>query len=237
LRFYSALAAWWPLVSPPEDYAEEAADLLPSIMAAADAPPATLLELGSGGGSLAWHLKAHLRATLTDRSPEMLAVSRQTNPECEHLLGDMRTLDLGRTFDVVLVHDAVMYMTDEAALCAALATAARHCRHGGGLVVVPDCVEETFAADSDVGGHDGTDGRGVRFVDWSWDPVPGDGQFVTAYAFLLRQVDGTVVADHELHVQGLFPRASWLAWLDEAGFDATSRRDPWHREVFVGRRR
>jgi ubiquinone/menaquinone biosynthesis C-methylase UbiE len=38
-----------------------------------------LLELGSGGGSLAYHLKPHFQLTLTDISPAMLAVnSRQT---------------------------------------------------------------------------------------------------------------------------------------------------------------
>ena len=35
--------------------------------------------------------------TLVDLSEEMLAVSRELNPECEHLQGDMRTLRLGRT--------------------------------------------------------------------------------------------------------------------------------------------
>ena len=42
----------------------------------------------------------------------MLELSRTLNPDCEHLEGDMRTLRLGRTFDAVLIHDAVMYMTD-----------------------------------------------------------------------------------------------------------------------------
>ena len=33
---YSDLAVWWPLLSPPADYAEEAADLMPSLQAAPD---------------------------------------------------------------------------------------------------------------------------------------------------------------------------------------------------------
>jgi hypothetical protein len=37
----------------------------------------------------------------------MLGLSRALNPECEHLAGDTRTLPLGRTFDAVLVHDAI----------------------------------------------------------------------------------------------------------------------------------
>ena len=74
----------------------------------------------------------------------MLELSRGLNPGCEHLLGDMRTLRLGRTFDAVLIHDAVMYMTSEADLRAALETAFVHLRPGGAAVVAPDCVRETF---------------------------------------------------------------------------------------------
>ena len=109
---YEDLAAWWPLLSPPSEYREEAADLLSRLGIADGSPSATLLELGSGGGSLAFHLKRHFSLTLTDRSPAMLAVSREVNPECEHLVGDMRSLRLGREFDFVLIHDAIMYATD-----------------------------------------------------------------------------------------------------------------------------
>jgi len=35
----------------------------------------------------------------------MLELSRTINPELEHLVGDMRTIRLGRTFDAVLIHD------------------------------------------------------------------------------------------------------------------------------------
>lgn len=235
--FYGELASWWPLVSPPSDYVEEAADLLPMLRTAGDRPPRTLLELGCGGGSLAHHLVPHAELTLTDLSPQMVAVSRACNPTCAHAVGDMRTIDLGCTFDAVLLHDAVMYMADEASLRAALGTAARHCRPGGGLVALPDFVEETFERGEDCGGHDAPDGRGVRFVEWVWDPVPGDGQCTAAYGFLLREADGSVRSAHDVQVEGLFPRASWLAWLHEAGFDATVRRDPWDRDVFICRRR
>jgi SAM-dependent methyltransferase len=237
LRLYSDLAHWWPVFSPPSHYVEEAADLLPTLLAAPDAPPRTMLELGCGGGSLAFHFKDRLQLTLTDRSPQMIDVSRAVNPECEHLVGDMRTLDLGRTFDLVFIHDAIMYLTDEASLRAAFATAARHCRPGGAVVVVPDCVTETFEPETTSGGEDGADGRALRYLLWTWDPDPRDNTFEEAFAFLLRTPDGVVSVDSDLHRYGVFPRASWLEWLKVAGIGATSRMDPWKRDVFVGRKR
>jgi SAM-dependent methyltransferase len=121
-RLYGDLANWWPLMSPPSHYVEEAADLLPLLLDDAESPAGTLLELGAGGGSLASHLKAHFRLTLTDRSPHMLAVSQIVNPECEHIVGDMMSLDLGREFDRVLIHDAIMYAVEPDHVRAALRT-------------------------------------------------------------------------------------------------------------------
>jgi len=48
-RFYGDLARWWPLISPPEDYAEEAA-FAASVIRTASIPVRDVLELGSGGG-------------------------------------------------------------------------------------------------------------------------------------------------------------------------------------------
>jgi ubiquinone/menaquinone biosynthesis C-methylase UbiE len=236
-RLYSDLASWYPLVSPPSHYGEEAADLLPTILAAASPAPATLLELGCGSGSLAFHLKRHLTLTLTDLSEEMLALSRAVNPECEHLQGDMTTLDLGRTFDVVLIHDAIMYMTTPGMLKAAMATAVRHCREGGGVLFMPDCVTETFEPKTEQGGEDAPDGRALRYLQWDWDPDPTDHTIDVAYAFMLRERDGSMRVELDRHREGLFRRASWLQWMSEAGLrDARSRIDPWERDVFSGRR-
>jgi len=152
--FYDNLAEWWPLFSPPEHYDEEAADLLARLAPLPEPGATTLLFLGSGGGSLASHLKSQFTLTLTDLSPSMLAVSRAVNPECEHLVGDMLTLRLDRRFDVVLVHDAIMYATTPADVRATLATAAEHCRADGTIVVLPDYVRETFTPGTDHGGED-----------------------------------------------------------------------------------
>jgi ubiquinone/menaquinone biosynthesis C-methylase UbiE len=95
-RLYSDLTAWFHLLTPPADYAEEAAFYLRTLESACAHPPRTLLELGSGGGNNVSHLKTAFRLTLVDLSPQMLELSQTINPECEHIAGDMRSVRLGR---------------------------------------------------------------------------------------------------------------------------------------------
>lgn len=239
-RLYRELAAWWPLLSPPEEYLETATFYRELLEAACETKPQTLLELGSGGGNHASHLKHELALTLVDLSEDMLAVSRALNPECEHAQGDMRSVRLGRAFDCVLIHDAIDYMASEADLRAAFDTAFVHCKPGGALLVAPDHVRESFQPGTDHGGSDAPDGRGLRYLEWTWDPDSTDSVALTEYAYLLRERDGSVSVEHDRHVFGLFPRATWLRLLTEAGFTPSvveypSEESTGH-EVFVGRR-
>lgn len=235
-RMYDDLAVWWPLLSPPEEYASEATFFLPLIVSEMGDRPLTMLELGSGGGHMASHMKpGFVELTLVDISPSMLSVSRRLNPECQHVAGDMRTVRLGRTFDVVFVHDAVDYMTTEPDLRAAIETAFAHCASGGLALFVPDHVRETYEPYTDHGGSDGGE-RSMRYMDWSYDPDPSDTTVVTEYVFLLREGDGSARVEHEQHVTGLFPRDTWLRLLAAAGFRATWLIDPEDRCVFIARR-
>jgi cyclopropane fatty-acyl-phospholipid synthase-like methyltransferase len=68
-KLYSELAAWWLLMSAPENYAEEAAFYRETLVAACRRPLRTVLELGSGGGNNASYLKSHFQMTLVDLSP------------------------------------------------------------------------------------------------------------------------------------------------------------------------
>jgi SAM-dependent methyltransferase len=220
-RLYQDLAAWWPLISPPEEYAEEAA-FAGRLLRAAGRPVREVLELGSGGGHCASYLAPGFAMTLVDLSPGMLAVSRRLNPGCEHVQADMRTVRLGRDFDAVFVHDAVDYMTTEADLRLVIETAFAHCRPGGIAVFVPDHITENFEPGTGYGGTDAPDGRAARYLDWSYDPDPRDTWTLTQYAFLLREPGGEVRVVHEVHRLGLFGRGTWLRLLGEAGFRAAA---------------
>jgi SAM-dependent methyltransferase len=175
---------------------------------------------------------------LADLSPGMLAHSRRLNPECEHHAGDMRHVRLHREFDAVFVHDAIMYMTSDADLAAAIATAATHCRPGGVALFAPDHVRENFRPGTDCGGHDGP-GRALRYLEWTWDPDPSDTTCTTDYTYMLRDASGAIEVVHDRHIEGVFPRATWLRLLAEAGFDARvvpfdhSELEPGSYEVFV----
>jgi SAM-dependent methyltransferase len=234
-KLYGDLASWFHLLSSPPDYAEEAEFARSLIVEASPTPPDTVLELGSGGGNNASHLKAHFKMTLADLSEGMLDLSRQLNPECEHVHADMRTLRLGRTFDAVFVHDAVMYMTTEDDLRLAFETAAIHCKPDGVLLVMPDMIRETFVSLTTHGGHDSKtgDGRAIRYIEWTFDPDPADTTYTVDFAYLLREGDQPVRAVHDMHLFGLFPRAKWLELLREAEFEPRAVPDPWGREVFI----
>lgn len=236
MDFYTKHADWWPLFSPPVQYIEEAEDLLRRLAPLPAPGTATMLELGSGGGSLAFHLKPHFRLTLTDLSEGMLAQNRALNAGAEFLAGDMRTIRLNRQFDYVLVHDAICYMTTREDLGAAIATAAVHCKPGGTIIVLPDYVKETFAAGSEAGGEDGDDGRAFRYLEWHWDPDPADTTYLVDYAFMFREKSGQVRVIHDRHVEGLFPRETWVELFRNAALDATSEIDPFGRDVFIARK-
>lgn len=235
LKLYTELAAWWPLLSPVADYQEEAAFFLQVLREAGLPSAPSLLELGSGGGSNAFHLKPYFaELTLTDISPQMLAISQALHPECEHREGDMRTLRLDRAFDVVFIHDAIDYMLTLQDLRQALETAAVHCKPQGLGLFVPDYVRETFEPSTEHGGADGA-GRSLRYLEWTYDPDERDSTYITEFAYLLREEKDASQIEHDTHVCGLFARADWLRLLHEAGFRPEVIQDPFDRELFLAR--
>jgi SAM-dependent methyltransferase len=218
---YTRLAGWWPLLSAPEEYAEEAATYSRLLRDGAKGAVRSVLELGSGGGNNASYLKKRFEMTLVDVSEDMLEVSRRLNPECEHVQGDMRSIRLSRKFDAIFVHDAIAYITTIEDLEAVFTTAGLHLREGGVALFCPDHVRDTF---EEMTGHGGLNEgrRGLRYLEWTWDPDPTDTQHLVDYAYLLRDENGRTEVIYDRHVCGLFAEARWIEALHESGFEARS---------------
>ena len=233
MKIYSKYAEWFRLLSPPADYRSEAALFARLLVRHAARRPRTLLELGSGGGHNASHLKRRFAMTLVDLSPAMLRASRRLNPECRHLKGDMRTLRLGRTFDAVFVQDAILHMTTERDLRRAVATAFAHLRPGGVALFAPDHVRETYQPSEERGGVDEGD-RGLRYVQWDSDPDPRDTWTEALLAYVLFGPGPRMKLDHDRFRLGLFPRAAWMGILRDAGFRAIREKGVDGRDAFIG---
>jgi SAM-dependent methyltransferase len=218
LKLYSELAGWWHLVSPPSDYAEEAASYIEALESLTQRPIEAVLELGSGGGNNASYLKQRWSMTLADVSEDMLTQSRTLNPQAEHVQGDMRTLRLGRDFDAVLIHDAIMYMLTEVDLAGAITTAAVHLKSGGVALFVPDDTAETYEPHTSSESHR-EPGRSVAYLMWQHPLPPGETKTSVTFSIVLKE-DGqptrSVLDEHDF---GLFPRATWLRLIEEAGLE------------------
>lgn len=76
---------------------------------------ASVLDLGCGAGSpVALHMvKCGMRVTGIDSSPTFISLCRERLPDQEWMVGDMRTLSLGRLFDGVLAWDSFFHLTYE----------------------------------------------------------------------------------------------------------------------------
>ena len=227
LRLYRELAHLWPIISPPEEYTVEAAewrDLIWSEFGWTGNQPAwdprpKLLDLGCGGGHLLSHFTRHFTTEAVDISPDMLDLSQGLNPYTIHHAGDMRTIRLGRTFDVVTIHDAVNYMVTEEDLRAAIQTAQAHLEPGGLVLLAPDCLRDTFEGSRVVNWTRETEDSNVTFIEYVSQPSPGAPILESVFVFIINR-DGDIQVEVDRHTSGLFPKSLWLEAMSDAGLRA-----------------
>ena len=97
--------------------------------------PATVLDAGCGTGRVAVALARHgVEVVGVDVDASMLATARAQAPDIDWIEHDLTTLDLGRTFDVVLLAGNVPLFTPPGTQAALVAHCARHVTPGGALV-------------------------------------------------------------------------------------------------------
>jgi len=118
-----------------KDYEAEARDLV-SLIRARNPGAGSLLDVACGTGK---HLEP-LRADFSDvagvdLNAELLAIAQARLPDVPFTEADMRTFDLGRTFDAVTcLFSSVGYLRDEADLAEAVARMAAHLGPGGARI-------------------------------------------------------------------------------------------------------
>jgi hypothetical protein len=141
----------------------------------------------------------------------------------------MRTFSLQRTFEAVLVDDAISYMASRTDLRAALGTAWMHLSPGGVMVVGPDDTRETFIQNHTVvtpaAGKRESVNVEVVFVENSYDPNPDDDHYEGTMVYMIRE-DGRLRVEMDHHILGLFALEVWRETLAEVGFRV-------HEEMYV----
>jgi SAM-dependent methyltransferase len=141
---YAQSARWYDTIYSFKDYAAEAETLRALVMARR--PGARrLLDVACGTGEHLRHLQTHFEVEGLDGSSDMLAVARAKLPGILLHQADMRSFDLGRTFDAAIcMFSAVGYLADEAELTVAARRIAGHLEPGGVLILEPWLTPDTF---------------------------------------------------------------------------------------------
>ena len=222
------------MVSPPKEYAEEAAIWVKTIGSKLGPGRHHILELGVGGGHLLSHLTTEFQASASDISEPMLALSRRLNPRVTHHLGDMRNLRLNQVYDAVLIHDGVSYLLTEQDLSATFDTAKAHLRPGGLLIMAPDWFQETFPGTSVLHWIRNTRQGDVTCIEYLHDPNPG-GFTIESVFFYLWSQDGSLRVEEDRHTTGLFPLDTWLQLMREAGFSVEQKSFPTYEGGYGGK--
>jgi SAM-dependent methyltransferase len=137
--------------------------------------PASVLDAGCGTGRVAIELARRGVDTVgVDLDDQLLAAARAKAPDVPWLLADLATVDLGRTFDVVVLAGNVMIFVAPGTEAAVLANLRAHLAPGGRLVagfqVHADRLRlADFDAHAEASGLTLTE----RFATWEREPYTG----------------------------------------------------------------
>lgn len=97
--------------------------------------PKSVLDAGCGTGRVAIELaNRDIDVVGTDLDSSMLEQARRKRPDLTWVEADLSTLDLGETFDVVVLAGNVMIFLDPGTEADAVASAAKHVDAGGLLI-------------------------------------------------------------------------------------------------------
>jgi 2-polyprenyl-3-methyl-5-hydroxy-6-metoxy-1,4-benzoquinol methylase len=145
--------------------------------------PATVLDAGCGTGRVGIELARHgIEVVGTDVDESMLATARRLEPAITWVASDLTELDLGRTFDVVVMAGNVPLFTPPGTEAALVAGVARHVAPGG-LLIAGFSTDRSYAI-ATYDDHAAAAGLTLveRFATWDRAPwSPGDDYAVSVH--------------------------------------------------------
>ncbi len=217
-RLYNDLAWIWPIWEDVEEYRQESELFVDLIKKNAESEVSTILDIGCGGGKNAFHLKKHFNVTGVDISDAMLSHARKLNPECEFVLDDMRSFDLGRQFDSIYINDSINYMTTRDDLRAVFRNACKHLDPNGVMICFAEATKESFIQNKThlhtIKGRS----REITIIENYYSYNPNDETKELTLVFLIRR-NGELEIEYDFHIGGLFPLDFWRQSLRGAGFE------------------
>jgi len=205
------------------------------------APTATsVLELGCGTGAVLAGLGSGWELQGVDASAAMLEVARRRLPSAHFSLDDITTVDLQRTFDVVLcVCDTINHVTSLEGWRAVVERAAAHLEVGGLFIMDYNTRGRFLDLDeSTPWAHEVDDHTLVMSLDFA-DPL------ATWHVRLFERVDRDYFRHHETDIVELSVPTSEVLAIVAAAFDIVETTDTEggvandvsHRGVLIARRR
>lgn len=143
-----------------KDYPAEA-EALHALIQETSPHARTLLDVACGTGAHLEIMRRQYTVEGVDISPEMLEVARSRLPGVPLRVADMRTLNLGTKFDVVMcLFSAIGYLTEPGEMQTAIRRMADHVAPGGVLIVDgwvrPDVWNDDHQSGPDVASDDST---------------------------------------------------------------------------------
>jgi SAM-dependent methyltransferase len=200
-----------------KDYHAETAELR-RIIEESSPGAKTLLDVACGTGAHLAELRRWYEVEGADLSPAMLAVARDRLPGIQLHQADMRTLDLGRSFDAVIcLFSSIGYITDAADMRSVVARLAAHVAPGGVLIldgwVRPDEWRERVRPQPDIAQDD-------QMLVVRLSLTRREGNITDLDMHHLVQTAGGIDYFVENHRLALTPTADYVSAVESAGLAA-----------------
>jgi SAM-dependent methyltransferase len=221
-KAYKDLAWTESLVYPPPEGIKEVELFSKLIKENSKINTETLLHVGCGSGIYDYTFKKHFKVTGVDLSEKMLEIAIKRNPEVDYHHGDMRTIELGKKFDAVTIPESIGYMMTREDLKRAIATANKHLKPGGVLLIISN-IKDTFKPNNFV--YTGKKGDiEITIFENNYIPRDNNSIYEATIIYLIRN-KGKLETYTDVHTLGLFDEKTWYYLLKEEDFEIKETKE------------